>query len=601
MSLPRRPLLLSGSDILELRRRTLKRDDALRRRIENDLSKKKRTNSRITKHRRATPGTVMLLRPLEPVICKKLLTAYEASQLMAARRENCVLVTENDALIGIITAKDLAFRVAGAGKAAGMVLVEDIMTPNPTCARSNDPAGEALNLMVERGFRHLPVLGDDGNVVGVLDITKCYAQQMEKLERMHESSKKLYEALDTVHLEMGGSHPAHVFRYFEELRNRMNGPTLELVIGSDTQPIFTTVKLTVYDATILMNDNHTTAVLVKDYQGSVAGIFTSKDVVLRVIAAGLDPKTCLIVRVMTPQPDVLNLLTPIQKALRQMFDGHYLNLPIVSEEDDEIVGIVDVLKLTYATLNQIKQIELKELPTGSQTALETNTPTQETEGPTWNKFWTLYDPNLNDDLDSVHSDSLVATPDVTTLEYQQFNFDITPQDSVSQVELQQRDTTYKSYARTGSHTSAIPEEDFERIQVVFKFKVPGPQGRVHRIPFTPADGVNKLRQAIDERLSQHELELIGGAAYAISYVDDEGDTVSVTSDRDITECTRINLLLGKDKVDVYLHDPLKPARPTQATEAKSNQWIEGISNEVLVLAIGVLAGSAILGYVLSRN
>lgn len=33
-------------------------------------------------------------------------------------------------------------------------------------------------------------------------------------------------------------------------------------------------------------------------------------------------------------------------------DGHYLNLPVV-EEDGRLVGIVDVLKLTYATLEQV--------------------------------------------------------------------------------------------------------------------------------------------------------------------------------------------------------------------------------------------------------
>ena len=41
---------------------------------------------------------------------------------------------------------------------------------------------------------------------------------------------------------------------------------------------------------MLMKENRTTAVLVKDTNEQVAGIFTSKDVVLRVIAAGLDPK-----------------------------------------------------------------------------------------------------------------------------------------------------------------------------------------------------------------------------------------------------------------------------------------------------------------------
>ena len=38
--------------------------------------------------------------------------------------------------------------------------------------------------------------------------------------------------------------------------------------------------------------------------------------------------------------------------IRGRIDGHYLNLPVV-EEDGRLVAIVDVLKLTYATLEQV--------------------------------------------------------------------------------------------------------------------------------------------------------------------------------------------------------------------------------------------------------
>lgn len=97
----------------------------------------------------------------------------------------------------------------------------------------------------------------------------------------------------------------------------MNGPTLENVLDFHTEPIYTNVKASVFEATILMKENRTTAVLVKDTNNEVAGIFTSKDVVLRVIAAGLDPKKCSIVRVMTPQPDVAHVSLPVPEALRK--------------------------------------------------------------------------------------------------------------------------------------------------------------------------------------------------------------------------------------------------------------------------------------------
>ena len=86
---------------------------------------------------------------------------------------------------------------------------------------------------------------------------------------------------------------------------------------------------------------------------------------------------------MTPQPDVAPIGLPVQDALRKMFDGHYLNLPVVANEGD-IIGVVEVLKLTHITLNQIKQLETSETSNGSTAVDSTN------EGPAWNKFWTSW-------------------------------------------------------------------------------------------------------------------------------------------------------------------------------------------------------------------
>ncbi|KAI3402936.2 hypothetical protein KGF56_004188 [Candida oxycetoniae] len=621
------------------RKRQSKRDDAIRRRIEHDLNKKKRSGGRITRHRKSTPGTVLSLKPSDPIICKTSATVYEVSQLMTAKRENCVLVVDDIGdLLGIFTAKDLAFRIVGSGVNANSVTIDQIMTPDPICATANNPASEALTMMVEKGFRHLPVLDEDHQIVGVLDITKCYAQQMEKLERMHASSKKLYEALDSVHTEigMGDQPPSQVFHYFEILKNKINGPTLDNVLDETTEPIYISVKASVYDATVLMKQNRTTAVLVKDTNEEVAGIFTSKDVVLRVIAAGLDPKKCSVVRVMTPQPDVANVKLPIQQALRQMFEGHYLNLPIVNE-DGKIIGIVDVLKLTYATLNQIKQLEAKEFPViadGSQNL-------QDSEGPAWNKFWTSLG---HEDSESAHSGSFMesgcaasasASADASMNasvnasahrfaqpELQAFNVDIKPSDSVSHVEL----TPIKGSLVGGSAASGY--NNSLATPFVFKFKSPAIEGRVHRITLTANDGAEKLRSLIDAKLHDKDYEAIGvcksvppvetndigaGASteiYAISYVDDEGDVVSITSDNDLSECVRINLKLGNEKADLYLHNPherapvenIKLITKKKKKSQESNSFIPGVSNEILIPSVlAILASSIIIGFTMSRK
>jgi CBS domain-containing protein len=267
--------------------------------------------------KKAPPGTVLALKPSPALQIKPSTSVAEAAQLMAAKREDCVLVTDDDDRIaGIFTAKDLAFRVVGAGIKARDVTIEEIMTKNPLCAKTDTSATDALDLMVRKGFRHLPVMDENHDISGILDITKCFYDAMEKLERAYASSRKLYDALEGVQAEMGSSQPQQIIQYVEAIRQKMSGPTLESVL-TGLPPTTVSVRTSVKEAASLMKENHTTAVLVQD-NGSITGIFTSKDVVLRVIAAGLDPMTCSVVRVMTPHPDFAPMDMSIQSALRKM-------------------------------------------------------------------------------------------------------------------------------------------------------------------------------------------------------------------------------------------------------------------------------------------
>jgi len=259
----------------------------------------------------------MSLKPSQALQIKPNTTVAEAAQIMAAKREDCVLVTDdNDRIAGIFTAMDLAFRVVGAGIKARDITIDQIMTRNPLCAKTDTSATDALDLMVRKGFRHLPVMDEDHNISGVLDITKCFYDAMEKLERAYSSSKTLYDALQGVQSELGSSQPQQIIQYVEALRQKMSGPTLESVLP-DHPPATVSVRTSVKEAAIIMKGHHTTAVLVQD-QGAITGIFTSKDVVLRVIAAGLDPANCSVVRVMTPHPDFAPVDMSIQAALRKM-------------------------------------------------------------------------------------------------------------------------------------------------------------------------------------------------------------------------------------------------------------------------------------------
>ncbi|KAI1503982.1 ribosomal protein subunit S4 [Biscogniauxia marginata] len=530
----------TASAVSASRQKQSKRDEAIRRKLESDLSKKKHLTSRARHSRKAPPGTVLALKPSQALQIKPATTVAEAAQLMAAKREDCVLVTDDDDRIaGIFTAKDLAFRVVGTGQKATNVTIAEIMTKNPLCARTDTSATDALDLMVRKGFRHLPVMDENQDISGILDITKCFYDAMEKLERAYASSTKLYAALEGVQSELGTSQPQQIIQYVEALRSKMSGPTLESVLNG-MPPTTVSVRTSVKDAAMMMKENHTTAVLVQD-QGQITGIFTSKDVVLRVIAPGLDPSNCSVVRVMTPHPDFAPMDMSIQAALRKMHDGHYLNLPVMNGEG-EIVGMVDVLKLTYATLEQINTMS-----------------SGDSEGPAWNKFWLSLD-NESESMVSgegshSHHPGTIGTRSMMSPDVNRERIDsvVAPGDSASHVGMD-------------SPSHSMVEHAPADIPFAFKFKTPS--GRVHRLHVIASHGIEEFVLNVASKLG-NEADAIGGVplvedgklsfgGFAVSYLDDEGDPVSITTDQDLLEAILLARHSHLEKVDLIIHDPEKP-------------------------------------------
>ena len=181
---------------------------------------------------------------------------------------------------------------------------------------------------------------EEGNVVGLLDITKVFHEALDKVERSSSASEKLYSALAGVQSELGAGlstnpQAAAMLAYVEALREKTALPDLTSLMDVRTQPATVLPKTTVREVAKLMKERRTTAVCVMEPGTSaapdtvaapprIAGIFTSKDVVLRVIAAGLDPGRCSVVRVMTPHPDTAPPTMTVHDALKKM---HSTSMP----------------------------------------------------------------------------------------------------------------------------------------------------------------------------------------------------------------------------------------------------------------------------------
>jgi CBS domain-containing protein len=95
-------------------------------------------------------------------------TVQRACACMRDRRVGAVLVTDTERrLVGIFTGRDAVSRVLAEGKDAARTPLEEVMTRNPDAMPPGRTAIEALRLMQDGGYRHLPVIRE-GRVVGVV-------------------------------------------------------------------------------------------------------------------------------------------------------------------------------------------------------------------------------------------------------------------------------------------------------------------------------------------------------------------------------------------------------------------------------------------------
>jgi CBS domain-containing protein len=107
------------------------------------------------------PPGVISIRPDVPVL--------DALKLLADKGVGAVLVMDGPRLVGIVSERDYARKVALKGKSSGDTLVSEIMTRDVVCVAPTQTNEECMALMTTKRARHLPVI-DNGRVIGVLSI-----------------------------------------------------------------------------------------------------------------------------------------------------------------------------------------------------------------------------------------------------------------------------------------------------------------------------------------------------------------------------------------------------------------------------------------------
>ena len=115
--------------------------------------------------------------------------------------------------------------------------------------------------------------------------------------------------------------------------------SLRSVVAGKKPPLMIPADTTVTEAARRMREGNTGAAMV--LEGTrLAGIFTERDALFRVLAVARNPSETPVAAVMTRDPQTIHPDKPFDEALRMMHEGRFRNVPVV--EDGRPLGMVSV-------------------------------------------------------------------------------------------------------------------------------------------------------------------------------------------------------------------------------------------------------------------
>lgn len=118
----------------------------------------------------------------KPLILPERDTVRHACRRMAQRRVGAVLVCDaKHCLVGIFTGRD-AVRIVGEGRDPAHATLAEAMTRDPVVISPQCTAIDALRMMNDHGFRHLPVV-DRGKVLGIVSRGDFKGEELERLDQ----------------------------------------------------------------------------------------------------------------------------------------------------------------------------------------------------------------------------------------------------------------------------------------------------------------------------------------------------------------------------------------------------------------------------------
>jgi CBS domain-containing protein len=261
-----------------------------------------------------------IVKDQKPLVLDLDSTVQRACHLMWERRAGSVLIIDTEErLSGIFTGRD-AVRLLAKGN-SGTTHLAKAMTPNPVTLTPQSRAIDAIKVMNEGNFRHVPVT-EDGRILGVV-------------------SRGDFQGMEFEEFDWDGISRATEMTRNREIASMIKGQK-PLVLGRDA---------TIRQACRFMTDRKCGSVLVADDEQRLLGIFTGRDAVR--LLANVKGSGETLGQAMKPDPVTITPDGHAVDALRTMSDGGFRHLPVV--ENARIHGVVSRSDFTGLEIDRLDE------------------------------------------------------------------------------------------------------------------------------------------------------------------------------------------------------------------------------------------------------
>jgi len=117
-----------------------------------------------------------------PATVSLLATVEDAVRTMTDKQVGAVaVIDENGIVAGMFTERDVLAKFALSGRDAKTTPVRELMSPMVEMATEETTPSEALQVMLERHYRHMPIVDDHGKVLGICSIRNILEARVDDL------------------------------------------------------------------------------------------------------------------------------------------------------------------------------------------------------------------------------------------------------------------------------------------------------------------------------------------------------------------------------------------------------------------------------------